>query len=392
MLNFVSSPKIGRALKILILPLMILLSQAAAIQSTGYIYLPLTITQDCAVESDAGDAALHTVQVDALPQPTLGMWLNAEELAALPMDGPAWDYLKTTADQPTPMPDLSDQNCDANVRVLAKALVYARTGQVRYRNEVVNALRIIAQNYTESGGRTLALGRELVAYVIAADLVDLGGVDAKLDGQFRSKLRALLTETLDDLTLQSTDEGRPNNWGTHAGASRAAIAIYLGDSVELERTAAVFHGWLGDRTAYSGFSYGDLSWQADPENPVGINPLGAMKDGHSIDGALPEEMRRGGPFQWPPVHTGYAWEGLQGALVQAELLQRAGYPAWEWEDRALLRAVEFLYDIGWAPTGDDEWQIWLINHAYGVSYATNPTALPGKNMGWTSWTHAQAAP
>ncbi|MCB0093008.1 MAG: alginate lyase family protein, partial [Caldilineaceae bacterium] len=289
-------------------------------------------------------------------------------------------------------PDLSDQNSDANVQVLAKALVYARTGQSSYRDEVINALRIITHNNTESGGRTLALGRELVAYVIAADLIDLGNADADLDAQFRNKLRALLTMDLSGLTLQSTHEVRPNNWGTHAGASRAAVALYLGDSSELARTAEVFHGWLGNRTAYSGFSYGDLSWQADSNNPVGINPRGAIKEGHNIDGALPEEMRRGGSFQWPPAATGYAWEGLQGALVQAELLHRAGYPVWEWEDRALLRAVEFLYRINWPAMGDDAWQLWLVNHAYGVSYPADPAAQPGKNMGWTSWTHSVVSP
>lgn len=380
-------------LNILILFLsMMLYSRATATYSADAIYLPLVATTPCSIESDAEDRMVASASVETLPPPTLGIWLDADELAALPTVGPAWDYLKATADQPTTMPDLSDQDCDANVRVLAKALVYARTGQASYRAEVVDALRIITHYNTEAGGRTLALGRELVAYVIAADLIDLGDADAELDAQFRTKLRALLTKSLDGLTLQSTHEERPNNWGTHAGASRVAVAIYLGDSAELERAAAVFHGWLGNRAAYSGFSYGDLSWQADPANPVGVNSLGAAKDGHNIDGALPEEMRRGGAFQWPPVPTGYPWEALQGALVQAELLQRAGYPAWEWEDRALLRAVEFLYGIGWTPTGDDEWQVWLINRAYGVDYATNTTALPGKNIGWTSWTHSQARP
>ncbi|MEZ4662269.1 MAG: alginate lyase family protein [Caldilineaceae bacterium] len=385
--------RIWGMLNILILFLsMMLHSQATATRATDAIYLPFVATQPCAVEADSGDAGLLSASVESLPQPTLGIWIDAAELAALPTAGPAWDYLKATADQPTAMPDLSDQDCDANVRVLAKALVYARTGQVSYRAEVVDALRIMTYYTTEAGGRTLALCRELVAYVIAADLIDLGSADADLDTQFRIKLRALLTKSLDGLTLQSTHEERPNNWGTHAGASRVAVALYLGDSAELERAATVFHGWLGNRAAYSGFSYGDLSWQADPANPVGVNPLGSMKDGHSIDGALPEEMRRGGAFQWPPAPTGYPWEALQGALVQAELLQRAGYPAWEWEDRALLRAVEFLYGIGWVPTGDDEWQVWLINHAYGVDYATDPIALPGKNMGWTSWTHSQDRP
>jgi hypothetical protein len=166
------------------------------------------------------------------------------------------------------------------------------------------------------------------------------------------------------------------------------VAVYLGDAAELERTAQVFKGWLGDREAYAGFTYRELWWQCDPAQPVGINPKGCTRAGHSIDGAQPEEMRRGGPFQWPPVETGYAWEGLQGALVQAEILQRAGYPAWEWEDQALLRAVQFLYNIGWEAEGDDRWQMWLINYVYGTAFPTVTPVSAGKNMGWTDWTHS----
>jgi hypothetical protein len=74
-------------------------------------------------------------------------------------------------------------------------------------------------------------------------------------------------------------------------------------------------------------------------------------------------------------------------MVQAELLSRAGYPAWEWENRALLRAAQFLYDLGWEANGDDTWQPWLINYVYGTDFPTTTPARPGKNMGWTDWTH-----
>ena len=120
---------------------------------------------------------------------------------------------------------------------------------------------------------------------------------------------------------------------------------------------------------------------------MGVNPLGATKDGYRIDGALPEEMRRGDSFQFPPASTGYAWEGLQGAVVQAEILHRAGYDAWEWNDRAMLRAVEFLYSIDWAPTDDDLWIPWLIDARYGTNFASIVSDRPGKLMGWTAWTH-----
>ena len=74
---------------------------------------------------------------------------------------------------------------------------------------------------------------------------------------FRDWLRQCLTVVLDGRTLISTHEERPNNWGTAAGASRMAVALYLGDTTQLERCAQVFHGWLGDRSAYAGFDFGD---------------------------------------------------------------------------------------------------------------------------------------
>ena len=97
-------------------------------------------------------------------------------------------------------------------------------------------------------------------------------------------------------------------------------------------------------------------------------------------------MRRGGTFAWPPVKTDYAWEGLQGAVLQADLLYRAGYATWTWSDRALLRAARFLYErAGWPAIGDDQWQPWLIDKRYGTSFRAAPPARTGKNFGWTDW-------
>jgi hypothetical protein len=270
---------------------------------------------------------------------------------------------------------------------MAKALVYARTGEARYRNEVIDAC--MAAIGTESGGRTLALGRELIAYVIAADLV---GLPADKDATFRTWLRQTLSETLDGRTLVSTHEDRPNNWGTHAGASRAAVAAYLGDRAELDRAARVFHGWLGDRASYSGFEYGELDWQSNPSAPVGINPKGATKDGHSIDGVLPDDQRRGGGFTWPPPAENYVYEALQGALAQAVIFSRAGYDVWNWEDKALLRAFQWLHDqADFSASGDDTWQPHVVNHYYGTNFPAPTPAAPGKNVGWTDWTHGAAA-
>lgn len=325
------------------------------------------------------------------PPPPLGngIWISKEEIALLPMQGKAWQRLKSQADQPAGTPQVSNQDQDNNVLVLAKALVYARTQEEKYRTEV--RAQCMAAIDTEIGGRTLALGRELLAYVIAADLV---GLEPAEDYAFRLWLRRCLTESLvEGGSLVSTHENRPNNWGTHAGASRAAVAVFLADKDELDRCARVFQGWLGDRSTYAGFNYGDLSWQADAAHPVGINPAGATKAGESIGGVLPDDMRRGCAFQFPPCPTDYCWEALQGATVMAEILHRAGYDAWNWQDKALFRAVHFLYDLnarygGWWASGDDEWNVWLVNHAYGTDFPTVTPARYGKNIGWTDWTHS----
>jgi hypothetical protein len=314
--------------------------------------------------------------------------MSTSAIQQLPASGAAWTGLKARADSVLGTPNISNQDDDTDQIVLARAIGYARTGNLAYRSTVATAIKQAVG--TEVGGRTLALGRNLPAYVIAADLINLKAYDPTFDSSvFRPWLRSLLTEVLDSKTLRSTHEGRPNNWGTHAGAARAAIAAYLGDTAEMARTAQVFRGWLGDRSAYAGFTFGDLSWQCDSSKPVAINATGCVKSGVNIDGALPEEMRRGGTFQWPPVSTGYAWEALQGALLQAELLRNAGYDPWSWSDKALLRAVRFLYArAGWPAVGDDEWQPWLIDKRYGTSYRGPAPARTGKNFGYTDWLDA----
>ncbi|MEP7189994.1 MAG: hypothetical protein ABI901_12455, partial [Roseiflexaceae bacterium] len=148
-------------------------------------------------------------------------------------------------------------------------------------------------------------------------------------------------------------------------------------------------GWLGDRTAYAGFTYGQLDWQADASKPVGINPKGATKNGRNVDGVLPDDQRRAGGFTWPAPKENYVWEALQGAVVQAELLSHAGYDAWNWSDRAMWRAVNWEYTVnGFPATGDDTFEIYIINHAYGSSFSVG-AANTGKNLDFTDWLYAR---
>jgi hypothetical protein len=324
-----------------------------------------------------------------LPPPSgVGVWISPSEIAALPTSGAAWTALLAEANRGCGTPDLSNQDQRNNVCVMAKALVFARTGTPSYRDGVVQALTSIVGSGTYSG-RALALGRELGAYVIAADVIGLASYRPELDTQFRAKLRELLrTPTVQGpANLIECHEKRPNNWGTHCGGARAAVAAYLGDLTELARVAQVFRGWLGDRSAYAGFDYGSLSWQCDASKPVGVNPVGCMKDGHPIDGVLPDDQRRAGDFTWPPPKENYVYEALQGALMQAVILQRHGHDVWNWQDRALLRAFRWLHDVdGFVAGGDDEWEAHVINRHYGTSFPAATPAQPGKNVGWTDWT------
>jgi hypothetical protein len=321
------------------------------------------------------------------------VWVTPQELASRPTSGPAWQQLRNAASRLPGVADIADQKSDHDIDALAAALVYARTGDRAARAAAARA--VLSAIGTERGGRTLALGRNLASYVIAADLAGLASFDRAGDRRFRAWLSVVRDEQLDGKTLISTHDVRPNNWGTMAGASRIAADLYLGDRADLARAARVFAGWLGDRSVYSAFRYKDTSWQADPLRPVGINPPGAVRDGLDVDGALPDDMRRGCPLQPVPCPTVYAWEALQGAIVQADLLSRHGYPAWSWGDSALLRAAQFLDRLnarfgGWWATGDDSWQPFVLNHAYGTALPASGPARPGKILGWTDWVYGAA--
>lgn len=333
-----------------------------------------------------------------------GVWISPEELSALPMEGRAWERLEAAADGELEEANMAGYTANHDVETLAVALVYARTGEEAYREKAAQAIRAtIGTEHSglrngpgsEQGALADIVGRNLVSYVIAADLIDLAGYDRQLDAEFRSWIEGLLHEEWPDGSLVSEDETRANNHGRVAGASRAAVAAYVDDREEVARTAMVFKGFLGDREIYTGFDFDrDLSWQADADRPVGINPHGAVKEGFVIDGALPEEMRRGCSFQDPPCPTSYPWGSLQGIAVEANILYRQGYDVWNWEDQAILRSVQFLHDLQqtyedqpWWAEGDDTWVPWLINDAYDTDFPTEEANI-GKNMGWTDWTHA----
>ena len=102
-----------------------------------------------------------------------------------------------------------------------------------------------------------------------------------------------------------------------------------------------------------------------------------------VDGALPDDMRRGGVLQLAADVHELRLGGDAGRDAQAVILDRAGYAAFAWNDRALLRAAGFLYDRAiWLPSGDDRWQPWVLNHVYGMTWSAASPAQPART--WAS--------
>lgn len=331
------------------------------------------------------------------PAQTRNIFLSAEEIAKLPVTGKAWDAMKKEADAPPTTPNLSNQDEPENSRTLARALIFVRTGNSAYRDRVITTLRQVPG--TETGGRTLALGRKLGAYIIAADLLGYR------ENNWVSFVTVVANETLDGSNLLKKCEDKANNWSASCIWSRAARAAYLGDLADLDRTAAVFRGmcalhgqFQGPRgNTISGFTFpssafGELGWQPDPAHPEVICPAESAIAGHSMSGALPEELRRAtSVFRWAPPCENYCWSALEGYIGTAWLLARAGYGGFDINRKAILRAVEFQYKKASCPAvGDDTHQPHVIAAIYGTFSDSSliPVVTPsthGKLFGFGDW-------
>lgn len=318
------------------------------------------------------------------------------QFMALPTSGPAWDALVAWADEDPGRPDLTDQDDRHGVRILASALVYARAGDPAYREKArAGILSAIGTEREGANNSILSLGRQLGAYVLAADFIALDGAD---DDRFRAWLSEIRTRDLAGhgrwRSLIQTHEDAPNNWGSFTGASRIAASLYLGDMADVARAAQILRGFLGDRSAYSNFQgvEGARSWACDPERYTPVNPP-CTRGGIDLDGAIVRDIDRGGNRKWPPGRDGigYTLESLQGLTVQAELLTVNGFgDAWSWSDQALKRAAGIVTRSGdaggltWNRSEVSHYVPWLLNARYGLDLPTQPAGI-GRVFGFTDW-------
>jgi hypothetical protein len=334
------------------------------------------------------------------------MWISKRELLSLPTSGDAWDRMSLTAYGDWGRANLEDRGNKHAIDTLAGAFVYGRTGdpslRSRVRDEILAAKRTLdeaAEWQTRSG--VLSASRQIGGYVIAADLIDLKSFDANADNEFRSWLRTIRTTNIGThgrwKAITFTCENATSNWGAFACASRIAASIYLGDTADVDRSAAVIQAFFGERSLYPADAPGEngyfehtagyrSSWACAEDQWTGINSACA-KLGVDIDGVLVEDASRGGAccvLQGNGIM--YSWEALQGLVVSTELLYRTGRydDPYGWSNRALKRSLDFMQRSGWGVTSPATYVPWIANARYGTSYPASSTS-DGRIMSWGDW-------
>jgi hypothetical protein len=322
------------------------------------------------------------------------------ELLARPVSGTAWSGLLKVADGGLGSADACDINSDHHLRTLAAAMVFARTGNAAYGTKArAGVMAGMASQKDGCSQAVLSLGRQLTAYVLAADFANLSGAD---DTKFRAWLSAIRTRNIGGHAtrnaITTTHRISSNNWGAYAGASRIAADLYLGDSADLAAAAKVTRGFLGDRAAYASFTDNlqsdDLSWACSGSAATftPVNPP-CTKSGINVDGGIVSDISRSGSLKWPPGSTAvqYQLDSIQGVGLQVELLYRNGYAnAWSWSSSALKRMAGLVTrsasagGTGWNATNTSRQMPWLLNKRYGTSIPTQTSGM-GRGIGFTDW-------
>jgi pectate lyase len=319
---------------------------------------------------------------------------SQSEIDAAASSGTAFTQAKTIADTSIGTVNLADQDMDNAAIAYCAALMYVKTGTASYRTRVESALAQLPSASTpprsgETGG-VLPVARQLAGWIIAADLV---GYRPAAFTSFASAIRTrnIGGHGLWDV-LKTTSQVTANNWGTHSLAARAACSAYLGDTTDLNECANIFRRWTGEnRSVWSSWvntDDHDESW-VDSQPMAGINGAAAVS---TKAGAVVEDICRGPSHpSVDEVGLSYSWEALQGAMVTAKILTRAGYgDCFGWGGNALLRAAQFIN--GKAPSfssppygaypprhPESQWVPYAINRRYGVSLSPLGSAT---DRGW----------
>ncbi len=358
-----------------------------------------------------GDASTATVTVSiaavAGPDPATPIagdyaLIPRAELMSKPTSGAGWDFLTRQADSVWEAPDLSAPNTKNPGRVLAAALVYARTGDLSYRDKVIAAVRQLPGTEA-SADIVLPLARNLFGYVMAADLVGMPLDTVTANGQtWQEFLRGARDLEFPGntrwLTLEKTAGDTAGNWNAYALSSHLAVSIVLGDEAAVARDITIFRRFLGDTTSpwpafkpTSGHAWNGngSTWDMTPTLQRGINPA---VPGDRRSGAIIIDVSR--HTVYPSVRCctvdlagrAYTEESLDGLLAVAMVLKARGSDFTDFEDQALRRAYEFLLANG-GPSGysNGRYLAPAINAWYGTSHDTSDGDSIARHLGFGGW-------
>lgn len=116
-----------------------------------------------------------------------------------------------------------------------------------------------------------------------------------------------------------------------------------------------------------------------------------------------------GTFEDPDCdnkNTNYTWEALQGITMSAHLLTRMGLQSFAWQNSAVKRAHEWLYNVAMFPPeescdaevpgcdtcdhmlagdSDDTWVPHIVNAHNDTIFSVQYGKDPGKNCGFADW-------
>lgn len=309
--------------------------------------------------------------------------------------------------------DLAWQNSKHSRQVYALALVAVRTQNASLKTKAISEIREAMGTEANTdedcdegeryGAKSLSLGRNLIGYIVAADILDYRAPDFVAWARaMRDRPNCPQGAQSRPFSLVETHDESGSNGSTLAGASRVAVDYYIGDAEALadaEAAYLTFRRYLGDRTVGKEFNFNDETWMHNRVEPVALNPRGATCAGKNFpaDGVIVNDQSRGGDcprsLNLAPGYTQYPWEGLQGAYALALLFDRAGKKeVWQLQDSALQRAVlyqKFLQDTfggEWFDTTRAAWVKHLANRQYQLTLPTS-NAIGGRNIDYTQWTH-----
>jgi hypothetical protein len=348
--------------------------------------------------------------------------LITSEPGISPEQEQAWDSIIAYAALTEPTCDWVDIENTHDVWTFANALVYAGSGNTSARTKVTLALNQLITEFAfanpafvPANYSIIGACRNTLSYVLAADTIDLETVDPTLYADFcgwleEARLRSDWANNISggdgckNKNIAGCHDARPNNHGNYCGASAIAIGIYLQNATYLCARMRTFRGFVGDTTYYNGFIFhSNDSWHVDSSNKRGINPAcNGQCSGGELNGSIPDDQRRVadcGLGDYPAAYgftTGYAWETMQGLVMQAHLLSRCGFQSYAWQSSAIDRAIAWLYDIYSYPPNeladcnagaafDDRWVPHITNKVYGTTHPVEYGLNPGKNCGFADW-------